>query len=115
VALSAYVFIFDDTPATPKLEQHIIDFKVWSAAQLLTASGASVWERSKDSGWVTCDLVLPEVALTASITNDMGASHTFRFFGVIEYDWITASPAQIAATNLAWGRDPQDFDREVAA
>ncbi len=110
---SAYVFIFDDTPATPPLERHVVDFHVWSNRYDITTSGAVFPDRSFMIPWTPCDLVLPEVAFTAVVNNDMGGSTTYRTFCIVEYDWVDASIPEIAASSFAWGRDPQDYDREV--
>ncbi len=110
---SALVFIFDDTPATPPLERHVIDFKIWAPRHEIVTSGAMLDERAFDTGWVACDLIVPEVNLASIINNDLGASATWRHWGIVEYDWVDASLEDVAARMFAWGRDPQDFDREV--
>jgi len=89
---------------------HPIDVQYWHGTQEVRSSvGIEVQRANKDSGWVNCDLLLPEVGLY------MVQEHTRQvvaeFWATVEYDWRNADLAMMAAVNFAWGRDPQDFDR----
>ena len=58
---------------------------------------------------VECDIVVPALHLYGTTRGTVVANLTTGI--AVEYEWISASPDEIAAVNLVWGQDPQDFDR----
>lgn len=87
----------------------VVDAGLWFKRLDLATSGASVDESSKLWPWTPCDLLLPHLAVNSHVTVTPGETSTTLV--AVEYSWEDASPAEIAAANLVWGRDPQDFDR----
>ena len=87
-----------------------IDF-IFDASQVhqLSTTGAAEFTTRNVAGWIPCDLVVPELAIynTHVLEDEMRIS----FWCVAEFEWIDATPDEIAAVNFMWGRDPQDFDR----
>lgn len=61
------------------------------------------------TGWVACDLVLPGLHLFTSVSGTLAESYEAGV--TFEYEWVTADLGDLAAVNLHWGRDPNDFDR----
>lgn len=86
-------------------KQTLIDL-YWSSNITLTGSlGITVF----NSEWVPCNLLLPEIAVYKAVDGSDASGYTS--WVVLEYEWVDASPGEIAAVNLVWGRDPNDFDR----
>jgi len=61
------------------------------------------------TGWVTCDLVVPGIHLFTSVSGTLAESYEAGV--TFEYEWLTAGLPDLAAVNLHWGQDPNDFDR----
>lgn len=60
--------------------------------------------------WVPCDLLVPSLA--TYMGQDIADVALVTWGVVIEYTWEEATPGEIAATNLHWGMDANDFDQE---
>ena len=75
------------------------------------ANNLYVLTGNKETAWVECDLLVPQLALYAQLTASPAVSGSYGC--IIEYEWISASPASIAAVFLNWGVDPVDFDRQT--
>jgi len=107
-------FIFDRTGQRPGLERHVIDFFLVSWFYEFLTSGSVRFERAFQTPWTPCDLLLPEVSSAIIGQSDVNQQLEVKAWFIIEYEWVDADLGFIAEVNLAWGRDPNDYDREVA-
>ena len=74
-----------------------------------TAVGNRLNGRIESTGWVVCNLVVPGFHLFTSVSGTL--AETYEAGVTLEYDWITVGLDDLAAVNLHWGQDPNDFDR----
>lgn len=92
------------------LKQQLVDFLYASVGiQVITSGAVTPSTTHRTTGWVPCNLLVPELAMYHSFEaiDTVGLSR----WVVAEYEWEDADLAKLAAVNLVWGRDPGDFDR----
>lgn len=79
--------------------------------QVGTPGSAYVINASRQSEWVKCDLLVPQLALFAQLNATPSSNGHYGI--VVEWEWEPASLATVAAAFLSWGVDPDDFDRQI--
>lgn len=95
--------------------QSIVDVQ-WRLLQAENASPTpnqlALYEGFNDpGGWVYTDILVPELHLHLAAETVAVGSASVGGRLLVEYEWVDVSLDEIAAINLAWGRDPVDFDR----
>ncbi|KKL82632.1 hypothetical protein LCGC14_1982850 [marine sediment metagenome] len=95
--------------AGPTTDPHrqLIDVLSGDEEVALLTSGSLDPRMYRDTGWVPTDLLLPElgVAHRFEFTDDVQISYGVTF----EWVWEPLSISEMAAVNLVWGRDANDF------
>ncbi len=102
----------DPTGVRTSLQSRLlIDLMQYSHKARVTTSGETVTPRTPHTGWVTCDLFVPAVHLRfagfGTGSNDMVG------WAIVEFEFVNASMAEIAATMFVYGLDPQDFEESA--
>lgn len=85
----------------------LVDLIYWESEIGAQTAGTDGWTFQQP--WIACDLLLPELGV---FMGQLNADAVRISWGVtIEYQWKTVDVGEIAEVNLAWGRDPNDFER----
>jgi len=98
------------------VDRSLIDFVIHEMSISIGAAFANVRNFNwYSSDWIPCDLILPEIYASTIVTNRDTAQTNFRAFVILDYTWEDVDPGELAAINLLWNRDAQDYDQGAGA
>lgn len=86
---------------------HVVDWII--DVNNLTGVGFQRTLESISTGWVPCELLVPSLHLYLMAQGTQ--ARTQKFLVNVEYSYEKVTPAELAAVNLSWGRDPVDAVR----